>query len=70
MGPAYYRAILRGEPRYDLDGNPCGEVTPEEREKAKQNLRAFFERRKRKKAPLAPVPLEDTPGPGVGENKV
>jgi len=26
-GPAYYRAVLQGGARYDLEGNPRGEVT-------------------------------------------
>jgi ProP effector len=61
MGPAYYRAILRGGPLYDLDGNPRGEVTPEEQEQAKRDLAAFFERRKRQKGPSAPAPRETSP---------
>jgi ProP effector len=48
MGPVYYRAVLRGGPRYDLEGNPRGEVTPEEQERAKKDLTAVFERRKGK----------------------
>jgi len=47
LGPAYYRAVLRGGPRYDLDGTPRGEVTPEEQERAKRDLAAYYERRKR-----------------------
>jgi sRNA-binding protein len=50
MGPAYYRAVLRGGPRYDLDGNTRGEVTPEDQERAKQDLQAFYDRRKKKQA--------------------
>jgi sRNA-binding protein len=61
MGPAYYRAILRGGPRYDLEGKPRGEVTPEEQEQAKRDLAAFFERRKSKKVPNAPAPRETSP---------
>ena len=29
--PAYRKALARGGPRYDLDGRPAGEVTPESR---------------------------------------
>ena len=47
-GPAYYQAILQGGPRYDLDGNPRGEVTPKEQEQAKGELAAFFARRKQR----------------------
>jgi len=48
--PSYCRAIFKGGPRYDLEGNPRGEVTPEEQERARQDLKAFYERRKRKQA--------------------
>ena len=46
MGPAYSRAVLQGGPRYDLDGNPRGEVTAKEREQAGRALHAFYERKK------------------------
>ena len=46
LGPAYYRAVPCGGPRYDLDGNPRREVTPEEQGRAKRDLTAFFEWRK------------------------
>lgn len=29
--PYYRRAVSKGGPRYDLDGNPCGEVSQEAR---------------------------------------
>ena len=35
---AYLRAVAAGGPRYDLAGQPCGEVTPEEAEAAQQHL--------------------------------
>ena len=47
LGPAYFRSVLRGGSRYDLDGNPRGEVTAEEQEQAQRDLTAYFERRKR-----------------------
>jgi sRNA-binding protein len=28
--PAYRKALAKGGPRYDLDGQPTGEVTPEQ----------------------------------------
>jgi ProP effector len=64
MGPAYYRAVLKGGPRYDLDGNPRGEVTPEEQERAKRDLDAFHARRKKwvqekRKAHASVQPTED-----------
>jgi len=46
MGPAYYGAVLKGGPRYDLDGNPRGAVTAEDQDRAKSDLQAFYERRK------------------------
>jgi len=49
----YCRALLQGGPRYDLNGNPRGEVTPEEQERAKRDLAAFYERRKQKLTRLA-----------------
>ena len=33
--PAYRKALARGGPRYDLDGQPAGEVTPEQQADAK-----------------------------------
>ncbi|ULH10617.1 ProQ/FinO family protein [Serratia marcescens] len=32
--PAYLKALAAGEPRYDLHGQPCGEVTAEQQQKA------------------------------------
>jgi ProP effector len=37
-GGAYWRVVRQGGPRYDLEGNPRGTVTPEEQEKAQQTL--------------------------------
>ncbi len=37
-GGAYWRAVLKGGPRYALDGSSCGEVTPHEQEHAWQTL--------------------------------
>ena len=45
---AYWRAIVKGGPRYDLDGQPNGEVTAAEQEKARQDLEALAARRKAK----------------------
>ena len=46
LGPAYFRAVIQGGPRYDLDGNSRGEVTPKEQEQAQRDLAAYHERRK------------------------
>lgn len=40
-GGAYWRAVLKGGPRCALDGSPCGEVTPQEQEHARQTLAAL-----------------------------
>jgi len=42
---AYWRAILKGGPRYNLDGAPNGEVTAEEQEQARANLLAMKARK-------------------------
>ena len=44
--PAYRRALAKGGPRYDLDGQPTGEVTPEQQRDAST----------RWKTPPAPAP--------------
>jgi sRNA-binding protein len=44
-GDAYWRAVLRGGPRYALDGTPCGEVLPREQEYARQTLIILAQRR-------------------------
>ncbi len=44
--PAYRKALKRGGPRYDLDGQPAGEVTPEQQ---------TFARTPRLKRPASPV---------------
>jgi ProP effector len=43
-GGEYWRAVLKGGPRYALDGSPCGEVTPHEQEHAQQTLAAWKKR--------------------------
>jgi len=37
----YLQALITGGPRYDLDGNPQGEVTPEQQERAREDLVAW-----------------------------
>lgn len=44
--PRYYRALVAGGPRYDLNGQPCGEVTPEEQQNARDALEALKAGRK------------------------
>ncbi|EBK9620932.1 ProQ/FinO family protein [Salmonella enterica] len=44
--PRYYRALVAGGARYDLKGQPCGEVTPQARQDAETRLMALNEKRK------------------------
>ncbi|KYP92563.1 hypothetical protein WB67_10590 [bacteria symbiont BFo2 of Frankliniella occidentalis] len=37
----YQKALAAGGHRYDLDGNPCGEVTPEQQAAAKEKTKAI-----------------------------
>ncbi|WP_241609352.1 ProQ/FINO family protein [Rosenbergiella australiborealis] len=37
----YQKALAAGGDRYDLDGNPCGEVTPEQQAAAKEKTKAI-----------------------------
>ncbi|HAY0336624.1 ProQ/FinO family protein [Escherichia coli] len=48
QSPRYYRALMAGGARYDLKGQPCGEVTPQEQQDAEARLMALKEKRKRK----------------------
>lgn len=36
--PRYYRALMAGGMRYDLKGQPCGEVTEQEQKDAETRL--------------------------------
>jgi sRNA-binding protein len=44
----YLHMVIAGGPRYDLDGNPQGEVTPEEQERARTELVAWRAERREK----------------------
>lgn len=44
--PAYRKAVAAGGPRYDLNGQPAGEITPDQQ--------AFAKTPRRKPAPTAP----------------
>src|SRR5699024_7102884 len=46
--PRYYRALMAGGVRYDLNSQPCGEVTQQEQQDAEARLMALKEKRKRK----------------------
>jgi len=48
-GGAYWRAVLKGGPRYALDGSPCGEITLHEQEHARQTLALWKEQRAAKR---------------------
>jgi ProP effector len=47
---AYQKTLAAGGPRYDLSGSPQGEVTPQEQERAMQQLAAWSANRQAKLA--------------------
>ena len=49
QSPRYYRALMAGGARYDLKGQPCGEVTPHEQKEAETRLMMLNDRRKARK---------------------
>ncbi|VEW03713.1 ProQ/FINO family protein [Escherichia coli] len=49
QSPRYYRALMAGGARYDLKGQPCGEVTPQERQEAETRLMVLNEKHKRQR---------------------
>jgi hypothetical protein len=53
---AYLQMLIAGGPRYDLDGNPQGEVTPEQQQQAREALVAWRANRqeKRRMSPRQP----------------
>ncbi len=50
QSPSYYRALMAGGARYDLKGQPCGEVTPQEQQNAETRLMVLNEKRQRRTA--------------------
>jgi ProP effector len=64
-GPAYFRTVIQGGPRYDLEGNPRGEVTPQEQDQARRDLHAFYEQRKKSRAASPPTPREASSAEGL-----
>jgi hypothetical protein len=48
-GAGYWLAISKGGPRYDLEGDVRGAVTPEEQARARQELQAIHERKAAKR---------------------
>ncbi|MEE9639170.1 ProQ/FinO family protein [Escherichia coli] len=49
QSPRYYRALMAGGARYDLKGQPCGEVTPHKQKEAESRLMMLNDRRKARK---------------------
>lgn len=41
----YLKALLQGDKRFDLDGNPSGEITEEQRQQASEALRERFKKK-------------------------
>ena len=58
---AYRKALVKGGPRYDLDGQPAGEVTPEQQ---------TFARTPRPKRPASPPETAPEPSPTPGYLKM
>ncbi|MBM4258788.1 MAG: hypothetical protein FJ147_23160 [Deltaproteobacteria bacterium] len=56
---AYLRAVARGGARYDLDGNPCGDITESEKENARQRLQEWRAKRKAQAAAAAAMSSPD-----------
>jgi len=48
--PYYRRSMSEGGPRYDLDGNPCGEITEVDRADASDRYRKWVSKRKAARA--------------------
>jgi sRNA-binding protein len=55
---AYWRVLLRGGPRYRLDGTPHGQVTVQEQAHARQRLAAFSNTRQEGRSPTAASPAD------------
>jgi sRNA-binding protein len=51
---AYLEALSAGGPRYDLEGQPQGEVTPEQQQRAREELRTWQAARQEKRHGPAP----------------
>ncbi|HBE5060042.1 prop effector [Escherichia coli] len=49
QSPRYYRALMAGGARYDLKGQPCGKVTPQEQKEAETRLMVLNDRQKARK---------------------
>jgi ProP effector len=58
---AYRKVLAKGGPRYDLDGQPAGEVTPEQQ---------TFARTPRPKSPASPPETAPEPSPAPGYLKM
>lgn len=48
MRTRYQKSLVKGGDRFDLNGEPCGAVTPEQQEMAKQTLRNINQKYKTK----------------------
>lgn len=55
----YLQALIAGGSRYDLEGNPRGEVTPEHQQRAREELATW--RARRQKKPRTASPSDDPP---------
>jgi sRNA-binding protein len=57
---AYLQMLIAGGPRYDLDGNPHGEVTPEQQQQAREALVAWQANRQEKRRAASQQPRSST----------
>lgn len=67
---AYWRAIVRGGPRYTLDGTPVGAVTARDQDYAREQLAAMTTREKAKRGgrPRVTAPHEEVvPAPAAAD---
>lgn len=67
----YLHRVIAGGPRYDLDGHPQGEVTPEEQERARIELGAWYveRREKQRNAPQRDRPITGRDGSDNGDHQ-
>ena len=64
----YLQTLIAGGPRYDLDGKPHGEVTPEQQERAQKELSAWRASRQDKRRLLPQRARAATAGEGKGHD--
>lgn len=51
----YQKCLIQGGERFNLNGEPCGVITPEQQTMAKQTLNNMHQKMKRKQPPTTPA---------------